>query len=271
MTRRPFDGFRPIPRLPWEEQLALSVLIHIVALAVIVLIKSGPPGPSFIVLDPPEQAEEVVLPPLTGTRMGTGRGGGVRAPPPAAGVPQAPAPAVPVDSAASQADLEIGRFRLLTPRFGDGRLWVRPQVDLTSGNVTVMNIPVDSAVRVRIQQMVDSFNVARARQPRGGLPNWTTEIAGAKFGLDSQFVYIAGIKIPAVLLALLPLPQGNIEQAERAAMLNSQRQEIQFDMMRQSAREDQERYAEEMRRRRQEERDAERRRRERPPAEPTRP
>jgi len=269
-SRRPFDGFRPIPRLPWEEQLALSVLIHIVAVAVIVLVKSGPPGPSFIVLDPPERAEEVVMPPLSGTRSGTVPAGVGRPARPVV-APTAAAPAAgPADSTAARADAEVGRFRFLTPQFGDGRLWVRPQVDLTSGSVTVLNIPVDSAVRVRIQQMVDSFNVERARQPRG-LPSWTTDIAGAKFGLDSQYVYIAGIKIPAVLLALLPLPQGNIEQAERAAILNAQRQEIQFDMMRQAAREDQERYAEEMRRRKQEERDAERRRRERPPAEQPRP
>ena len=44
------------------------------------------------------------------------------------------------------------------------------------------------------------------------MPSWTTEIAGKKFGLDSKNIYIAGLKIPAAVLALLPIPAGNIDQ-----------------------------------------------------------
>jgi hypothetical protein len=45
-----------------------------------------------------------------------------------------------------------------------------------------------------------------------GLPSWTTEVAGKKFGIDSKNIYIAGLKIPAAVLALLPISVGNIDQ-----------------------------------------------------------
>jgi hypothetical protein len=31
-------------------------------------------------------------------------------------------------------------------------------------------------------------------------------VAGTKFGLDSKYLYIAGLRIPAAVLALLPIP-----------------------------------------------------------------
>ena len=40
------------------------------------------------------------------------------------------------------------------------------------------------------------------------MPSWVTEVAGKKFGLDSKNIYVAGLKIPAVVLALLPDPGG---------------------------------------------------------------
>jgi hypothetical protein len=47
------------------------------------------------------------------------------------------------------------------------------------------------------------------------MPEWTTEIGGKKFGIDGNNIYIAGLKIPAAVLALLPLPGGNIDQSRR--------------------------------------------------------
>jgi hypothetical protein len=62
----------------------------------------------------------------------------------------------------------------------------------------------DSAVRATVQAYLDSMAVVAAGQP--GPPSWTGTIAGAKFGLDSRFIYLAGLRIPSVLLALLPMP-----------------------------------------------------------------
>lgn len=268
MPSRPFTGFRSVPELRWHGFGGLSLVVHVLVLAAVAaFVRAKPVHVTFVELAAPETTAAVELPPFGGARRAL-------RPPPGRGVPVAAAPAPRgaaerlglLDSVRAQGPA-AGPGNLIVPRFGDGRLWVKPRVGPPGRNVAVLNVPVDSAARVRIRQLVDSFNAARAAEPRGGLPSWTTEIVGAKFGLDSQYVYIAGIKVPAVLLSLLPLPQGNIEEAERAAILNAQRYEIQRDAARQAAREDQRRYAEELRRRKQAERDAERRRRERPPAE----
>src|SRR3989441_9854570 len=49
-------------------------------------------------------------------------------------------------------------------------------------------------------------------------PTWTTDVAGKVFGIDSQFIHVAGIKIPTAAPALLPisLPQGNYDEQRRA-------------------------------------------------------
>jgi hypothetical protein len=70
---------------------------------------------------------------------------------------------------------------------------------------------VDSAVNAIVQQYLDSI----AREPGADqvrLPDWTTEVAGSKFGLDSRNIYIAGLKIPAAVLALLPIPASGNQQ-----------------------------------------------------------
>jgi hypothetical protein len=72
---------------------------------------------------------------------------------------------------------------------------------------------VDSAVTAIVQAYLDSI----ANDPtskNAGPPTWTTEIAGKKFGIDSKNIYIAGLKIPTVVLRFLSLrlPSGNIDQ-----------------------------------------------------------
>jgi len=97
------------------------------------------------------------------------------------------------------------------PALGDGRLWVRPlplppqelaqRIERTHAEL------VDSAVTAIVQRYLDSI----ATEPgadRVKLPDWTAEVNGLKFGLDSRSIYIAGLRIPAAVLALLPLPAG---------------------------------------------------------------
>jgi hypothetical protein len=70
---------------------------------------------------------------------------------------------------------------------------------------------VDSAVNAIVQQYLDSM----AREPGADqvkLPDWTATVSGKKFGLDSRNIYIAGLKIPAAVLALLPIPSGGNQQ-----------------------------------------------------------
>ena len=65
---------------------------------------------------------------------------------------------------------------------------------------------------------------ARAQE----LPSWTKDIAGKKFGIDSKNIYIAGLKIPAAVLALLPIPAGNIDQNRAYNHLMDLRADLQY-------------------------------------------
>jgi hypothetical protein len=93
---------------------------------------------------------------------------------------------------------------------GDGRLWVRP---LPPEQLTAIHRLTrttaelgDSVARAVVQAYLDSMAIEAAKAP--GPPSWTGMIAGARFGLDSRYVYLAGLRIPTVLLGLLPISGG---------------------------------------------------------------
>jgi hypothetical protein len=100
------------------------------------------------------------------------------------------------------------------PDFGDGQLWVRPlplppqelaqRLRQTNAELT------DSVVKVTIQKFLDSI-AAEPGADRAELPVWSTNIAGKKFGIDKKYVTVAGLKIPAAVLALIPLHGGTNE------------------------------------------------------------
>src|SRR2546428_132156 len=118
------------------------------------------------------------------------------------------------------------------PRVGDGRLWVWPRPALPSEVADALYEPQesrDTTVVRRLRAMVDSLNVfidqdQRSRQR----PVWTTDVAGKVFGIDSQFIHVAGIEIPTAALALLPisLPQGNYDEQRRARPLDEMREDL---------------------------------------------
>ena len=53
-------------------------------------------------------------------------------------------------------------------------------------------------------------------------------VAGKTLGIDSQYIHIAGIKIPTAALALLPirLPEGNYDEQRRARHLEDMRRDL---------------------------------------------
>lgn len=96
-----------------------------------------------------------------------------------------------------------------------GKLWVRPLPlpprELASRLTGRPGELPDSVVTRVIQAFLDSMAADPASR-NVEMPSWTTNIAGAKFGLDSKWIHVAGLKIPAALLALLPIPFGGNEQ-----------------------------------------------------------
>ena len=66
----------------------------------------------------------------------------------------------------------------------------------------------DSVVTAVIQAYLDSIahdpSTAQLRPP-----SWVATVGGQKYGIDANHIYVAGLKIPTAILALLPIPGGN--------------------------------------------------------------
>ena len=214
-------------RAGWPA-LAASLLAHAVVLAVVVSVAHVevnlvPPAsrvhvaelppylpPSDPVPLPVELVPEASLPSLSPNP----------APPATARAPSLPASAdVDSNGAVPGAEPGAGTSGFRPGRIGaalaSGKLWVQPLplpprelAARLTGNAGEMP---DSVVSRVIQAFLDSLAADPAS--RGAqLPSWTTSIAGAKFGLDSKWIHVAGLRIPAALLALLPIPFGGNEQ-----------------------------------------------------------
>jgi len=140
--------------------------------------------------------------------------------PPAIVQEPTPAPPARPDTGAGPGVRRIG------PAMGEGKLWVRPLPapprELAQTLAQTHAQLVDSAVSAIVQEFVDSILSAPA-QPGAALPSWTTQILGKTFGLDSKYIYLGGLKIPAAVLALLPIKGGGVtmeySQANRLALI----------------------------------------------------
>ena len=159
-------------------------------------------------------------------------------------------------------------FARVAPDYGNGVLWVRPvpiSPEVLARRLEAEHFEhVDSAVTAIMQAFLDSL-AAEPGMGRVRMPDWTTNVAGSKFGLDSKYIYIAGLKIPAEVLALLPLPQGNIDQARAYNHLMDLRADIERAARRADNMDEFKRVISEIRERKQRERDFERAQRETPP------
>lgn len=185
-------------------------------------------------------------------------------------VPALPAPSPGVDTsgvARRQLRSPLGR---IGPGLAQGRLWVRPLPlpprELAQRLSRSRAELVDSAVTAIVQAYLDSIANDPATRNQG-LPSWTTEVAGKKFGLDSKNIYIAGLKIPAAVLALLPIPAGNIDQNRAYNHLMDLRADLLYAAQRAQTMEEFKTIVREMRERKEREREFERNQRTAPPPE----
>jgi len=126
-------------------------------------------------------------------------------------------------------DPVLGRDARIGTGYGSGRLWVGPieaQLGVVgpSENQSTHAARVDSAVRAKLLAFIDTIPADSFATPE--VRPWVTEINGQKWGIDGSWVYLGGLKLPAILLALLPLPQGNYQQAREAQELARIREQI---------------------------------------------
>ncbi|HUF35062.1 MAG TPA: hypothetical protein VMN37_03880 [Gemmatimonadales bacterium] len=278
---------RPARRRPWTA-IAASAGVHLLVL-LFGWIEGRIPdvprrAPQLIVLVPPGADRTTVEIPFATSARPTARQRG-RSPTPGLERERARSarrPAVPPPGAvAPEAEVRqpedtggappprrpplIGR---IGPGLADGRLWVRPlplppkelAQRLERSHVEL----VDSAVTAIVQGYLDSIALDPAAR-EVGLPSWTTEVAGKKFGLDSRNIYIAGLKIPAAVLALLPIPQGNIDQNRAYNHLMELRSDLQQAARRAENLDEFKAMIRDMRERKEREREFERNQRTAPP------
>jgi hypothetical protein len=220
---RPPELLLPRPRHWPRVALAASLGAHLLLLLLgriegRVPRLPAPPPPSLVVIDlppvsaarpPVDRAEPRVATPAPSSHPATEPAEPTVLPVPA----PAGAPVEAADTASQPGGPGLAR---IGPGLAEGRLWVQPlplpPKELAQRIERTHVELVDSAVTQIIQAFLDSMALDPASRA-AKLPDWTTTIAGTKFGLDSKHIYIAGLKIPAALLALLPLPGANESRA----------------------------------------------------------
>ena len=275
---------------PWLAILA-SVLVHSLLLFgwVTGRIPSVPSPPrQLIVLAPPEDGAEQVpmryeLPRAAApivqksgeNRLGTrSRRAVVPEPPPQSrtvpALPERRPRELAADTGAAPRPPRVTPPGRIGPGLAEGRLWVRPlplpprelAQRLTHSRAEL----VDSAVTAIVQAYLDSIASDPASRQET-LPSWTTQIAGKKFGLDSKNIYIAGLKIPAAVLALVPIPVGNIDQNRAYNHLMDLRGDLMYAAQRAATMEEFKIMIREMRERKEREREFQKNQRTAPPPE----
>lgn len=218
-------------------------------------------------------APEPELPPFAGIQ--TGRGPEDRAGTGRQRVRRVLPPTPPETLATTTAPIEVTPIRqerrrpgfILGPAVGDGKLWVAPRPALPTDVADAIyqdHSPRDSVVVRRLRSMVDSLNVIiDSAQRANRAPAWVARGANGKpvWGLDSSGIYVAGVKVPTPVLALLGslLPPGNYDEAVRQRHLAEMRADIMQAATRAENVEEFRRYVRELRQRNEEAREAEKR------------
>lgn len=162
-----------------------------------------------------------------------------------------------------------GGIQRIGPALGQGTLWVRPlplpprelaEVLTQRSHIEL----VDSAVSAIVQAYLDSVMTSPSR-PGAPPPSWTTDIQGQTFGIDSKYIYLGPLRIPAALLALLPIQGGGNMDLQEGRRLAAIRADLQYAARRAETMDDFRKAIREIRERRDQEREFERNRRSAPP------
>jgi hypothetical protein len=111
----------------------------------------------------------------------------------------------------------------VTPAFSDPRIWNTPSGYTPPVKSQAENL--EEYLARGIQQHLDSVNAApRQRDPT----DWTKEIGGRKYGMDSQWIHVGKFKLPTLLLGMIPMQaQANPNATDRYRRINEMSAEIQ--------------------------------------------
>jgi hypothetical protein len=85
----------------------------------------------------------------------------------------------------------------------------------------------DSVVTGLTQSYLDAMAAERAAQSTAPVTNWTVPLGGNLVGLDSRYIHIGPLKVPTILLALLPINlMANPTEADRARKFGMMREDL---------------------------------------------
>jgi hypothetical protein len=202
----------PRREVPWRLVL-LAVLCH--GWLLFAKVYARPPAPvrpprELVAIAPLEADGRVVPVPVPSVVPEVSRG--VRAPRAEVVAPPPERERPPADtSRAAVAPDGVGRRGLarLGPGLGEGRLWVDPLPlpprELASALTRRPAAQVtDNLAQAVVQAYLDSIahdpDVLSLRRP-----SWVATLDGKKYGIDASHIYVAGLRIPTAVLALLPI------------------------------------------------------------------
>ena len=163
----------------------------------------------------------------------------------------------PVDSSGVRGGVPGGTGIAMSPTRGDPRVWVHPMYIPEGGG---RPINMDSVVRQRLMAMagqMDSIMRNDSLSPLGNpfaTPRWTIERNGKTYGWDAGGIHFGSFTIPTAILAFLPFPQGNIDQARATMRVMDMRADILRAAARAEAEDDFRRAVQQIRARRDRER-----------------
>jgi hypothetical protein len=238
---------RPRRRRPWLA-IAVSVVLHLLVLAFGWIEGRLPDVPhrpqQVIILAPPAENPEAVEMRWQSGRPAEGRAAtdrvGERPTPRVERRPPERTAVVPEPRVLPRTEVDTGTapraprrpplIGRIGPELAEGRLWVRPlplpPQELAKRLQKTHVELVDSAVTAIVQGYLDSIATDPASR-NVGLPSWTTTVAGKKFGIDANSIHVAGLKIPAAVLALLRIPLNpNIDQNQAYDQLMGLRSDL---------------------------------------------
>jgi hypothetical protein len=271
------EPFRFPPIGPgWSPRwIAVSIVVHVVVIALWVTAKPTPPSVysgsrPILLMDIPARASEPARArPVPAAPRGPGPmrqlavGPGI--------VPSdlsLPPPLAPsgggTDSARGRGPGGRGRLTLAdaVPQYGDGTLWVRPLWLGPEGSGRT--IRMDSVIAVRMLALADSVERFPPADPNADpyvARPWTFRRNGKTYGIDAAGLHLGDFTIPMpalMLLAAQVMPQGNVDQQRANARLMGMRADMLRAAARAQAEEDFRQAVRDIRARRQKERDEQR-------------
>lgn len=222
--------------------VAMSVLVHVLAVLALVQLTIGPADwIDSMLRSKPAPIERIGFlrlprgePPTEAPRRG-GDDRPLTAVPPSERIPvppvAIPTSLPPISSRPPRTAVEAGsgplvggggETRGVRPTYTDPRIWA-PSAPVVTAPLTA-TARLDSAMLPMYQAVIDSMRrVNGGRDPA----DWTFNVGGQKFGIDKKFIRLGPVSIPTAMLALLPLNiQGNPTTIEHDRRLQQMRSEI---------------------------------------------